>query len=520
VTHANSAISPPPSPITRWLPLVCAILALLPFLPILGVGYVYDDVEVVAGDARLREPARILELWTQPFFLKGVDNLYRPLSSTTFALQWWLHGDQPWAFHTVNLLLHSIATALATLFTLRLFGWRAAAIAGVLFAVHPSRTEIIGIIAYRTEALVTVFSLAACIVALKPWTRSRIAAMLGLSLAALLSKEQAVVLPFILFLLRLATKATTQPTIPGEARCTKIAAVIVLWVLSAYLIARETLLPFMTDPAWIDRSINPIGHAHGLDRVLWPLKILGRYVQLLIAPGHLSIDHGGDNLLFHGWRDLHVHLGAVTLLFLACLAAYWLRRRQWLPLVCLFAAGATYFTISNAALVIGTHFGERLLYLPSAFLLPLIARHLASIRFGFALAVALAAGWLIVTIDYARHWTSPQAVYFHSMSHQPGSIRMPIVIAYHAQLRGEAYFGEVVLSAARKRLGHHWELWTVSAHGLSLLGQHTRAEQFLTHALNIAPDRFTLAVMSMSRTLQDRRDRYDTSAQDAATHGR
>lgn len=499
-----------PQRLIRLLPILTALLALLPFLPTLGIDFAYDDVELLLNDPRIHHPARFGQLWTDTFYLHGADILYRPLASTTFALQWWIHGGTPWAFHLVNLLLHGVATGLVTLLALRLFGVGPAAIAGVLFAVHPSRTEIIGITAYRTESLVTILFVAACLIAWRPWTRGRVIALLVLSLAALLCKEQAIVLPFVLGLIWWLHHRPQAS--PDERRRAGIAAAITVWALSAYLTARETFLGFMTDPLWIDQSINPVGHARGVDRLLWPLKILGRYVQLLLAPGRMSIDHGGDNLQPGGWRDGHLWLGALGLILIAGLAVRWFRQRNWPGLICLSAAAATYFIISNAWLIIGTHFGERLIYLPSAFLLPLIGRHLATIRPGRALAAVLALAWAAVSIHYALQWTTPRALYFYSMSQQPGSNRMPIVIADEAQLRGELVFADAVLADARQRMPHRWEVWLASARGADWMGRFALADQYLQRAFTTAPARFHLAVLGMSQTIAHRRQRLQALA--------
>src|SRR4029078_10893720 len=102
----------------RLLALACAALAFLTFAISLRGTYVYDDLPIVRDDPRVTDPGEWVRFffesyWAQQF---NVDNLYRPLTSLSFALQWHLHGDRPWAFHLVNNLLHAITAGLGTVF--------------------------------------------------------------------------------------------------------------------------------------------------------------------------------------------------------------------------------------------------------------------------------------------------------------------------------------------------------------------------------------------------------------------
>src|SRR5690242_1953797 len=86
-----------------WQPAaLAAILAALVSMVSLGGTYVYDDQWIVQRDPRVHEPGRWKEYFTTAYFPEGVDRLYRPLTSLSYALQWHLHGDRPWAFHLVN----------------------------------------------------------------------------------------------------------------------------------------------------------------------------------------------------------------------------------------------------------------------------------------------------------------------------------------------------------------------------------------------------------------------------------
>src|SRR5688572_5918687 len=68
---------------------------------------------------------------------------------------------------------------------------------------------------------------------------------------------------------------------------------LVCWTMAAYIVFRENILKFWWDRVFLDPTQNPMVEAHGRDRLLMPLVLFGRYVQLLIVPHKLSIDYGG-----------------------------------------------------------------------------------------------------------------------------------------------------------------------------------------------------------------------------------
>ena len=92
---------------------------------------------------------------TQDLGTQGIGlTYYRPLVTVSFVLNWLLFGGAAWGFHLVNLLLHASAALLATRVALRWLGrpWLAVLV-GVLFAVHPTRSESVTWIAGRTDLL-------------------------------------------------------------------------------------------------------------------------------------------------------------------------------------------------------------------------------------------------------------------------------------------------------------------------------------------------------------------------------
>jgi len=143
---------------------------------------------------------------------------YMPLTWLTLGLDYVLWGLDPVGYHLTSVLLHALAAALLWLVMCRLlaagFGLArddaavrgGAAVAALVFAVHPQRVESVVWITERRDVLSGVFYLAT-ILAYLVWVErgaapgSRYWGAVGLYACALLSKSMTVNLPLVLLAL-------------------------------------------------------------------------------------------------------------------------------------------------------------------------------------------------------------------------------------------------------------------------------------------------------------------------------
>ncbi len=170
-------------------------------------GFAYDFHHMVAkADQRLRDPSQ----WGQylkPAYGEGVDNLYRPLTSMLLYVPnpgfFGIDGfDHPWRFHLLSILMHAGVCALVAEFARRLIGWRAALIAGLLYAIHPIHVEVLGDIVGQAEMMCALGPFGALVLFLnRPMTPQRALAILLCFVIALLTKEQRMFLPLLLLVL-------------------------------------------------------------------------------------------------------------------------------------------------------------------------------------------------------------------------------------------------------------------------------------------------------------------------------
>ncbi|HVU04209.1 MAG TPA: hypothetical protein VHE30_20770 [Polyangiaceae bacterium] len=203
----------PPSPTTSGDPgkswaLEIALAAVLVFLPSILDGYVYDDVLLIRDNRYAHGLDQLGRAFTTFFWQlartgSGGLHYYRPLITTSYILDWFVSGGKPWFFHFANVVAHGSATYLFVKLGERWTGSRLLAFAaGVLFALHPSRTESVEWIAGRTDVYMTVLLFAAIELAWRASERPSGGARALLSplcfVLAILCKEAAVMLPVLL----------------------------------------------------------------------------------------------------------------------------------------------------------------------------------------------------------------------------------------------------------------------------------------------------------------------------------
>lgn len=128
----------------------------------------------------------------------------RPMRQLTFIIDYKLFGRNPAGYHIENALIHAVNSVLLYRFLALLsFGTAGAFAASLLFSAHPVHVEAVACIANRKELLALLFILLSGIyyikaVSFKSGLVRNLAAAFVFYMAAVLSKQTAAFLPFML----------------------------------------------------------------------------------------------------------------------------------------------------------------------------------------------------------------------------------------------------------------------------------------------------------------------------------
>jgi len=206
---------------SAMIPVIVAVLTAVSFLPALGGSFLnWDDNVNFLDNPGYRGLGHAQIRWAFSSVLFGH---YIPVTRLTWSLNYVLGGMDPWGYHLVNVLLHAANAAIFYLVARRLLAaaigdgaqrdrhephlGAAAAVAALVFGVHPLRVEPVAWITGRADVLCTTFALLAVWAYLRgvegggPARPGAVLISTAAFAAALLSKGAALPLPAALFLL-------------------------------------------------------------------------------------------------------------------------------------------------------------------------------------------------------------------------------------------------------------------------------------------------------------------------------
>jgi hypothetical protein len=429
-----------------WIAASAAFLAAaLTFANSLPNGFALDDTWLIEQNVKLRFLHNLPELLTDDYWEpKTRSALWRPAATLSYALNVAAGGPGPLGFHTVNVLLHALASALVFGTLARLTGDRlVAAGTALLFATHAVHTEVVaGVASGRPELLAAVFLLAAWWLHVAregrrsgiPWT----APILASYAVATLSKESALFFPPAIALGDLLFR--TDAAAPLGARVRQLLArhsgryLGFAAVAAGSLLLRARVLGSLAPTADLrDAVTNPLFDLPAGWRMLNALWIVALDLGLLAAPIRLAYDYAHAQIpLIASLADPRV---AVVPLAVAAGAAWvWTFRRA--PIAC-FAAGffaLTLVMVSNLLVPIGTMLSERLLYVPSlgfclgvAWAAAAIARRAGAARGRalFAVLIALLAGGHAArSVERNPDWKDSPTLFLHDLETAPRSVKV------------------------------------------------------------------------------------------------
>ena len=155
----------------NWVVGLILGVTFLAFSNSLSNGFAYDDTTQIVGNLFIRDLRNIPKaLVTETWYWRAQQDqdpnkqdkpstpYYRPIFIVYLMLMWKFFGASASGWHVFNLILHLLASYLAFLVIERFTkDRRLAAIASLLFAVHPLRSESVAWISGLTDPLLAVF---------------------------------------------------------------------------------------------------------------------------------------------------------------------------------------------------------------------------------------------------------------------------------------------------------------------------------------------------------------------------
>jgi len=453
--------------------------------------YIWEDHNTFIDDSPVKEwrsiPLFFVRSVNEGFSVSHVTPYYRPVTATSWGIDWLLFRGNPSGSHLINLLIHGGASILIFLITRRLTeGWLPPLAASLLCAVHPAGMESVAYVAARADILCTLFTAGAILAALRfRESGSGCDALLSLvcTTLALLSKEPAVLIPLLL----LADAARGEGT-PLRRRLLLPGAAAV--AVAGYLVIRTLVL---VRTSW-DQTPFP-------DRLWTGVHVVGRYLITLLAP--LDIRTFYDIPTFFSPLQQGVwEMGIVILLWLG-IGVLFLVKGMGKEGTLLLLVPLSLLPVSNIpAMILPSPMAGRYLHLPLALFsvaLATLLPHLPTVRVGGkhlpsgVIFLCLIPVGGVITLSSNGRWKENERFFAAMIAEAPRSpLAWKLAANYHGK-RGEggemARYYTVAYSLTRAR-----QIGT--AREMIRLGYPDRARRELLKLPNPLGDREVVEILS------------------------
>jgi hypothetical protein len=356
-------------------------LTFLVYLPTLKNGFVWDDIQYVIENKRIRSlDARALSIMFTSFYVGN----WHPLTWISHAIDYKLWGLDPRGHHLINILLHGLNALVVFLLVLKLIKlaqkanesaplsgplWHstippllAAAVAALLFSFHPLRVESVAWVSERKDLLCAFFFLLSTACYLN-YVLSQISLKrriwyihcLILFILALMSKPMAVTFPVVVLLLDIyplrrfhfslrSTKIMLFEKIPFVALSS--AASIVAIFAQNYGRSIRTLEQIPIDIRLLNAIRTPLFY---LKKMIIPHEL----VPLYPFPVHVV------------WWDMQYLLSAMLIVVITCFTIWMITKGNYLFFVAWAYYVVTLLPVLGLLQVGGQSAADRYTYLPS-----------------------------------------------------------------------------------------------------------------------------------------------------------
>ncbi len=264
------------------------IIILTAYFNALSNSFVWEDEYLVVKNIFIRNVQYIKVIFTNNlfyFYKNRPTDYYRPIQTLSYLFDYHLWKLNPFGYHLSSIIIHILNSILVYFLIKILFkDQRLSLLTSLFFAICPLHVSVVTYISGRADLLVTFFTISGLLLFIKfirEYTKLYYFGSLICFILALLSKESALVFPFILLLTYKVYKKSNDISSPQE---TPLSFVPFFTFAIIYLVLKVTILNF-----------GQVISFNYLDNFLLKLttffQIIFAYLKLIFLPTNLYMQH-------------------------------------------------------------------------------------------------------------------------------------------------------------------------------------------------------------------------------------
>ncbi len=384
------------------LPLI--VLTLLLYLTAIWAPFEFDDRERIVDNPAIRNLSNIPAFFYSRELMPFGGEIYRPLSDTSFAIEYSVWGGNPRGYHITNIFIHIINSMLLYILLQQIFrSERVSFAASLLFAWHPAVTEAVIWIKGREDLLVASFYLLTLIL-YHSYGRGegafKFLPLISFTLA-LLSKEMAITIPIILLMFDIYRKESIV-----IRRYMPYVVITLLYLLIRYLVLGQVA----QTEYW----------GGGILQTIYTIpRVIMYYIKLLIFPVNLCLDYLGYQVS-RNFAEPYVILSLLSILLMVASGGYLLWRHHIIGFSVIWFF-VTLLPVSNI-IPLKILLAERFLYLPSiglAFIYAWVSQGISWSKCGRSAMVIVMISFASLTIQREYIWISSSRLWEDTVRKMP-----------------------------------------------------------------------------------------------------
>ncbi len=383
---------------------IIPLFVIILYLHTLKYPLVYDDVELIQENYTIKSFQNIFHF--SPF--------KRPLREITFIMDWKIWDSHYAGWRFTNLVLHLIVCWLIFL-TLNIFikDRHISLILTFLYGIYPLLTESIIALSHRKEMLYSIFFLSSFLLYAKRKGWKEIILSFILFLCALLAKEVAIILPFILLFYEFLFKKKKRYiyTLP-----------FFLVLILGFIYVFTTNRLWLPHPGHIQAFLNEnrifSGHPYSAVINTIPFTFF-IYIFKLLIPIGLPLDPYIP--IYNTLRPLTIFLWLGLLLYIYLI--YLFARRNKLVSFALFFFLILFIPVSNIIPVVYP-LAWRYMYLPSTAFFLILSYPLGLLKkkhYFYVVIAGLSIFYILISVKETRVWRNEFTLWRYVIKHNPKS---------------------------------------------------------------------------------------------------
>ena len=454
--------------------IVMASTALFIYKNALDCGFVWDDDILVTGNSYIKSWSKLPNIFTTDAGAGAAfaTRYYRPLQIGSYLIDYSLWKLNPAGYHFINVILH-ILTALILYGFVRIISKNEiiAFFSSLLFIAHPVNSTAITYVSGRGDPLAAIFillSLSFYIKYLHSDNKYMYKLMLACLILALLSKENALILPLLFLLYHF--------TFNKRVRFDNIMPVLAVILL--YILFRTTVLLKNTE-LFMPGAL--------LKRIPGFFAAVMNYLKILIMPFHLHADYG--NRFFCISNPLVISGMFISFLILI----YAVRNRKSNSLIS-FSMLWFFLTLLPTSNIYPLPFymSEQYLYLPSIGFFIILAGGLKFIynkskSLGVLILVLFLAFYSSLTIRQNKYWKDPVTLFERAYAYEKDNPRVCFNLAFQYSKIGKTKKAIALYNKALEITPNYLEARLYLASAYDLENQKDLAIEQCNKAIEIDP---------------------------------